>query len=139
MVNTEPAANVPPTDDEVRRHNRAIVENYMTTRGEDRLRRHLLFTEDGVGGLGPTTPASRSRSAAGTAWVSTASGRSSAFLTGSGPTSRYSTPRTRTGSGSSVTAKARSCSRATRSATTATTSCTLSCSRTGRSSSSANS
>lgn len=51
MVNTEPAANVPPTDDEVRRHNRAIVENYMTTRGEDRLRRHLLFTEDGVGGL----------------------------------------------------------------------------------------
>ncbi|MBF6355862.1 PhzA/PhzB family protein [Nocardia higoensis] len=51
MFQTEPAAHVAPTDDEVRRHNRAIVETYMATRGEDRLRRHLLFTEDGVGGL----------------------------------------------------------------------------------------
>lgn len=38
-------------DEEVRRSNRAIVEQYMVTRGEARLRRHLLFTEDGVGGL----------------------------------------------------------------------------------------
>ena len=34
-----------------RRRNRATVEKYMNTRGEDRLRRHLLFTEDGSGGL----------------------------------------------------------------------------------------
>ncbi|MFD7028445.1 PhzA/PhzB family protein [Streptomyces sp. NPDC059917] len=40
------------TDEQaVREHNRSIVEQYMNTRGEDRLRRHLLFTEDGVGGL----------------------------------------------------------------------------------------
>ena len=51
MLTAETATNVLPADDEVRRHNRAIVETYMTTRGEDRLRRHLLFTEDGVGGL----------------------------------------------------------------------------------------
>jgi phenazine biosynthesis protein len=36
---------------ELRRINRTTVETYMNTRGEDRLRRHLLFTEDGVGGL----------------------------------------------------------------------------------------
>ncbi|GAB3890546.1 PhzA/PhzB family protein [Microbispora bryophytorum] len=36
---------------ELRRTNRATVERYMNTRGEERLRRHLLFTEDGVGGL----------------------------------------------------------------------------------------
>ncbi|MGI5159901.1 PhzA/PhzB family protein [Microbispora sp. CA-102843] len=36
---------------ELRKINRATVEKYMNTRGEDRLRRHLLFTEDGVGGL----------------------------------------------------------------------------------------
>ncbi|MBT2490562.1 PhzA/PhzB family protein [Streptomyces sp. ISL-96] len=41
-----------PTDEtELRAHNRAIVERYMTTLGEDRLKRHLLFTEDGIGGL----------------------------------------------------------------------------------------
>jgi phenazine biosynthesis protein len=51
VLNTEPAVNVSLADDEVRRHNRAIVETYMNTRGEDRLRRHLLFTEDGVAGL----------------------------------------------------------------------------------------
>lgn len=51
MLNNEPAANFPLADDKVRRHNRAVVDTYMTTRGEDRLRRHLLFTEDGVGGL----------------------------------------------------------------------------------------
>ncbi|MFC9427832.1 PhzA/PhzB family protein [Streptomyces sp. NPDC056987] len=36
---------------EVRRRNRAIVEKYMGTKGEDRLRRHLLFAEEGSGGL----------------------------------------------------------------------------------------
>ncbi|MBW5481389.1 phenazine biosynthesis protein [Streptomyces bambusae] len=35
----------------MRAHNRAIVEQYMNTVGEARLKRHLLFTEDGVGGL----------------------------------------------------------------------------------------
>jgi len=39
------------TEAELRKINRATVEQYMNTRGEDRLRRHLLFTEDGVGGL----------------------------------------------------------------------------------------
>jgi hypothetical protein len=34
-----------------RERNRAIVAQYMNTRGQDRLKRHLLFTEDGVGGL----------------------------------------------------------------------------------------
>jgi hypothetical protein len=37
--------------DERRRANRAVVEKYMNTKGEDRLRRHELFTEDGSGGL----------------------------------------------------------------------------------------
>lgn len=43
----------PGNDDEVklRNINRMTVEKYINTRGEDRLRRHLLFTEDGVGGL----------------------------------------------------------------------------------------
>jgi phenazine biosynthesis protein len=36
---------------DLRKLNRATVEKYMNTRGQDRLRRHLLFTEDGVGGL----------------------------------------------------------------------------------------
>ena len=36
---------------ELRKINRATVEQYMNTRGQERLRRHLLFTEDGVGGL----------------------------------------------------------------------------------------
>ncbi|TLS43780.1 phenazine biosynthesis protein [Streptomyces montanus] len=39
------------TDTEIRAKNRATVETYMNTRGADRLRRHLLFTEDGIGGL----------------------------------------------------------------------------------------
>lgn len=38
----------------VREHNRAVVEQYMNTRGQDRLRRHELFTEDGQGGLWTT-------------------------------------------------------------------------------------
>ncbi|WP_028646607.1 PhzA/PhzB family protein [Nocardiopsis sp. CNT312] len=36
---------------ETRRRNRAVVERYMDCKGQDRLERHLLFTEDGVGGL----------------------------------------------------------------------------------------
>ncbi len=38
-------------DAELRRLNRSTVEDYMSRRGEDRLTRYLLFTEDGVGGL----------------------------------------------------------------------------------------
>lgn len=37
-----------------RSNNRAVVEQYMSTEGQDRLRRHLLFTDDGVGGLWTT-------------------------------------------------------------------------------------
>ncbi len=41
-----------PTDEAQRRaRNRAVVAQYMNTRGQDRLERHLLFTEDGIGGL----------------------------------------------------------------------------------------
>ncbi|WP_432133461.1 MULTISPECIES: PhzA/PhzB family protein [unclassified Streptomyces] len=39
---------------ETREHNRAVVARYMNTRGQDRLERHLLFTEDGTGGLWTT-------------------------------------------------------------------------------------
>src|SRR4051812_32881917 len=42
------------TDEAVRDHNRAIVAQYMNTRGQSRLTRHELFTEDGVGGLWTT-------------------------------------------------------------------------------------
>ncbi len=42
------------TDADVRSRNRAIVEQYMAARGEDRLERHLLFTADGSGGLWTT-------------------------------------------------------------------------------------
>jgi phenazine biosynthesis protein len=36
---------------ELRRHNRAIVEDYLSRTGEGRLTRYSLFTEDGSGGL----------------------------------------------------------------------------------------
>ncbi len=39
---------------ELRRKNRATVETYLHTTGEDRLRRHELFTPDGCGGLWTT-------------------------------------------------------------------------------------
>lgn len=39
------------TDPEARRHNRAVVEDYMSRTGEGRLTRYQLFTEDGAGGL----------------------------------------------------------------------------------------
>lgn len=41
-------------DQTVRERNRSTVEKYMNSRGEDRLERHLLFTEDGRGGLWTT-------------------------------------------------------------------------------------
>ncbi|GGK76282.1 PhzA/PhzB family protein [Streptomyces flaveus] len=47
-------SQAPADDRELRDHNRAIVEQYMNTRGQDRLKRHLLFTEDGIGGLWTT-------------------------------------------------------------------------------------
>ncbi|MCX4028187.1 phenazine biosynthesis protein [Endozoicomonas sp. SM1973] len=40
--------------EETRLHNRRIVEQYMNTKGQDRLKRHELFTEDGCGGLWTT-------------------------------------------------------------------------------------
>lgn len=42
------------SETELRDHNHAIVDKYMNTRGADRLKRHLLFTEDGTGGLWTT-------------------------------------------------------------------------------------
>jgi phenazine biosynthesis protein len=41
-------------DAELRRSNRTIVETYLSARGEQRLTRHLLFAEDGAGGLWTT-------------------------------------------------------------------------------------
>jgi phenazine biosynthesis protein len=40
--------------DRIRSENRIVVERYMNTRGQDRLRRHELFTENGRGGLWTT-------------------------------------------------------------------------------------
>lgn len=38
-------------DSELRRHNRSVVEDYLSRVGESRLTRYLLFTEDGSAGL----------------------------------------------------------------------------------------
>jgi len=51
MSETVEKAQAAKPGDDIRGQNRAIVEQYMRTRGEARLKRHLLFTEDGVGGL----------------------------------------------------------------------------------------
>ncbi|MGQ4388339.1 PhzA/PhzB family protein [Streptomyces sp. SAS_270] len=59
---------------ELRRINRATVERYMNTKGQDRLRRHELFTEDGIGGLwttdtgGPVATQGRDRLAEHAVW-----------------------------------------------------------------------
>jgi len=45
------AVGLQENDSELRRRNRAVVEDYMSRRGEGRLTRYELFTEDGVGGL----------------------------------------------------------------------------------------
>jgi len=39
------------SDDALRRRHRAVVEDYMSRKGETRLTRYLLFTPDGSGGL----------------------------------------------------------------------------------------
>ncbi|MEU6619655.1 PhzA/PhzB family protein [Streptomyces litmocidini] len=54
MSGTAPRRGSAEDTTELRRRNRATVETYMNTRGEDRLRRHELFTEDGTGGLWTT-------------------------------------------------------------------------------------
>lgn len=38
-------------DEALRRRHRAVIEDYMSRRGEGRLTRYQLFTPDGVGGL----------------------------------------------------------------------------------------
>ncbi|MEU9375747.1 PhzA/PhzB family protein [Streptomyces sp. NPDC048255] len=59
---------------ELRRINRATVETYMHTTGQDRLERHLLFVEDGEGGLwtadtpGPIAIRGRERLAEHAVW-----------------------------------------------------------------------
>ena len=42
------------TQEEICQHNRHIVQRYMETKGQDRLKRQELFTEDGCGGLWTT-------------------------------------------------------------------------------------
>ena len=129
-----------PTDrTELRTHNREIVERYMNTRGEDRLRRHLLFTEDGTGGLWTTESGEpivirgRDRLGEHAVWSLSAS------PTGPGPTSRSSTPRIRTASGSNVTERAGFSFPDIPTGITGITSCIPSSSRTEKSSSSASS
>lgn len=39
------------SDVEIRRRNRAVVEDYLSRQGENRLTRYQLFTEDGTAGL----------------------------------------------------------------------------------------
>ncbi len=39
------------TDVDLRLRNRAVVVDYMSRKGENRLTRYLLFTEDGSAGL----------------------------------------------------------------------------------------
>ncbi|MDE1488539.1 phenazine biosynthesis protein [Xenorhabdus bovienii] len=38
-------------NNKLQQQNRTIVEKYMATKGQDRLKRYELFTEDGCGGL----------------------------------------------------------------------------------------
>ncbi len=47
---------------ELREKNRATVEKYMNTKGQDRLRRHELFVEDGCGRKGSQSASSSSNS-----------------------------------------------------------------------------
>ncbi|MFD5032619.1 PhzA/PhzB family protein [Streptomyces sp. NPDC058220] len=49
----EATVNKPASDDEaeLRRRHRAVVEDYMSRKGEGRRSRYLLFTEEGSGGL----------------------------------------------------------------------------------------
>lgn len=53
MPNEKAAESIDDAD-QIRDRNRKIVDQYMNTRGQDRLRRHELFTEDGQGGLWTT-------------------------------------------------------------------------------------
>ncbi len=47
---------------ELRRKNRETVVKYMNTKGQDRLRRHELFVEDGCGRKGSQSASSSSNS-----------------------------------------------------------------------------
>ncbi|MGP6269681.1 PhzA/PhzB family protein, partial [Pseudomonas paraeruginosa] len=49
MPDTTSLSNYSETE-QLREKNRATVEKYMNTKGQDRLRRHELFVEDGCGG-----------------------------------------------------------------------------------------
>jgi hypothetical protein len=51
MLDTMNKDTVFATDVELRKKNRKVVEDYMSRKGEGRLTRYLLFTEDGTGGL----------------------------------------------------------------------------------------
>lgn len=50
---TDASANPSPFNDdaELRRRHRTVVEDYLSRKGENRLTRYLLFTEDGSAGL----------------------------------------------------------------------------------------
>lgn len=51
MTDTSTQAEVFDTDVELRRRHREVVADYMSRKGENRLTRYLLFTEDGSAGL----------------------------------------------------------------------------------------
>ncbi|BDU21153.1 PhzA/PhzB family protein [Dyella sp. GSA-30] len=48
---TSPELQPAAAQDDLRSRNRRVVEDYMSRRGEGRLTRYLLFTQDGSGGL----------------------------------------------------------------------------------------
>lgn len=54
MSETEQLLTQPLNADTTRRLNRKIVDQYMRTHGEARLKRPMLFAEDGIGGLWTT-------------------------------------------------------------------------------------
>lgn len=54
MSDIETLVSPPSSQDAIRQRNRKIVDQYMHTRGEARLKRHLLFAQDGIGGLWTT-------------------------------------------------------------------------------------
>ncbi len=54
MTNGTHRTRKPADCTDLRRRNRATVEDYMSRRGESRLTRYELFTEDGSGGLWTT-------------------------------------------------------------------------------------
>lgn len=99
---------------ELRRKNRATVEQYMRTNGKDRLRRHELFTPNGSGGSWNTETGEPLVFKGHAKLAALGGGWKSAFQTGSFTTCGCLKPTTPTTSGWKATAVAKPLSRAIR-------------------------